>query len=240
MSDRKRILAVFAHPDDECYGPGGTIARYALADVDIFLLMFTCGDAGSIGVSRTMQPDDLCRTRTRELAGACDALGIREHRLVGIPDGKVASTDAESAVGEILRDIEVHNPHILLTFHHRGVSGHPDHIAITRFVAEAFDRSSSVAKFYEWGIPQEKMRLYERPNLQAMRADEVTTVIDVPAEAMDRKIAAIGCHVTQIAFYESLQAKFDYRTVSTPECFNLRATQLSPPAGLETDFFHDI
>lgn len=240
MSEQQRILAVFAHPDDECYGPGGTIARYAQADVAISLLMFTCGEAGSIGVSREMAPDDLCRVRTLELANACRVLGIKEHRVLGVPDGKVSASDTGRALAEIRRDIERYQPQILLTFHYRGVSGHPDHVTVSELVARAFEESSTVQKLYEWGIPEEKSRLYERPNLKPMRPDEVTTRIDVPPDAMERKIEAIACHVTQSDFFKSLDAKFDYRRASTPECFYLRATRRARPLAVETDFFHDL
>jgi len=53
------MLCVFAHPDDECLGPGGTIAKYAMEGVEVNLLTFTRGEAGSIGISKELDPEDL-------------------------------------------------------------------------------------------------------------------------------------------------------------------------------------
>jgi LmbE family N-acetylglucosaminyl deacetylase len=52
----KRLLCVFAHPDDECLGPGGAIAQCVLKGVEVFVTTFTAGEAGSIGISRSLAP----------------------------------------------------------------------------------------------------------------------------------------------------------------------------------------
>ena len=238
----KRILGVFAHPDDECLGPGGTIAHYALQGVEVALLIFTCGEAGSIGVSKELDPAELCRRRREELAGSCDALGVKSHRIVGAPDKGVSEYDERAAVGEILAEIERVRPQVLLTFHHLGVSGHPDHIAVASYLDTAFDEAGDEGpvKLYQWGIPEENSKLYERPNLMTTPPQEVHAAITPSAEAMDRKIRAIEQHVTQINFFRSLETTFDYRKGSSPEFFTLVKTRLPRPDGVETDLFNGV
>lgn len=238
----RRMLCVFAHPDDECLGPGGTIARYASAGTDVFILMFTRGEAGSIGISRELDPEELARRRLIELERSCEALGVREHRVLGVPDKGVAHFDRRRGVSEILADIRRYRPQIVMTFHHRGVSGHPDHIAVASLLEEAFEAGGDGGplKYYGWGIPDEKSRLYERPNLQPMTDDEVAAKIDIDEASMDRKIAAIECHQTQIDFMRSMEESFDYRSVSTPECFELRRTRLPRPDAVEDDLFSGV
>jgi len=235
-----RLLCVFAHPDDECLGPGGTIAAAALAGAEVDVLTFTSGEAGTIGVSREMTPGELGRRRRVELAAACDALGVRAHRIVGAPDRGLAGIDAEGAIAEIVREIEAVRPHVLLTFHHRGVSSHPDHVAVAGFLREAFRRTTAPQRLFEWGIARANAALYERPNLVPMEDDEIDAVIDVAPEAMARKIAAIRAHETQIAFFESLQAKFDFAKVSTPEYFMLRESRPSRPHTPVSDLFAGV
>lgn len=82
--------------------------------------------------------------------------------------------------------------------------------------------------------------LYQRPNLAAVADDEITAVVPVDDEAMDAKLAAIRSHETQIEFFNSLNAAFDYRTVARPEYFVLRRTRLARPDRVEDDFFADI
>jgi LmbE family N-acetylglucosaminyl deacetylase len=236
------MLCVFAHPDDECYGPGGAIARYALSGVDVRVLMFTRGEAGSIGVSGEIPGRELSRLRTRELACSCRALGVRSHRILGVPDKGVGRADPERAVAEIARDIDDHRPHVVLTFHGRGVSGHPDHIAVAGLLDRAFAAGGEGGplKCYQWGIPRELTRLYDRPNLVPMEADEVACVIDVAPAAMDRKVAAIECHETQIEFFRSLERSFDYRVVASKEYFALRDSRIPRSDALENDLFRGV
>jgi LmbE family N-acetylglucosaminyl deacetylase len=237
-----RMLCVFAHPDDECLGPGGTIAHYAMRGVEVYLLTFTCGEAGSIGVSKELPPDELCRRRLRELEGACEALRIREHRIVGVADKGVSGMDPARGVAEVTADIERYRPDVVLTFHHEGVSSHPDHIAVAGFLdaAVAAAGDDGPFKYYQWGIPRSLSGLYERPNLVPMEDEEVAAVVEVPEAAMDRKIAAIERHVTQIEFFRSLQEKFDYRSVAAREYFALRASRVPPAEGVESDLFGGV
>jgi LmbE family N-acetylglucosaminyl deacetylase len=235
-----RLLCVFAHPDDESYGPGGTIAAAALSGAEVDVLMFTCGEAGTIGVSKQLPREELCRRRRSELEAACAALGVRAHRVVGAPDRGVSGIDREAAVAEIERDIESRRPQVLLTFHHRGVSGHPDHIAVADFLREAFRRTAAPQRLFEWGIPHAAAALYDRPNLVPLEEDEIHAVIAVPAEAMARKIAAIHAHETQIEFFRSMQAKFDYAAESAPEYLLLRESRLPRPATPLSDLFEGI
>lgn len=238
----KRLLCVFAHPDDECYGPGGTIARCARDGADVFVTTFTAGEAGSIGISKTLPRDELARRRRAELAAACAALGVGGHRVLGAPDGGVAAVDPAWAVGEILADIRRLRPHVAMTFHRRGVSSHPDHIAVANFLDRALaasDRDGPQAS-YEWGIPRHRAALYQRPNLVPLEDHEVAAVVDIDAEAMDRKIEAIGRHATQLDFFVGMQRKFDYRAVATPEYFARGRSRIEFQDRPVSDIFEEV
>jgi len=240
----KRLLCVFAHPDDECYGPGGTIAQSALDGGEVFVTTFTAGEAGTIGVSKTLAPDELARRRRRELAAACQALGVAAHRILGVPDGGVAGVDGDWAVKEILADIHRLRPQVVMTFHHRGVSGHADHVAIADFLDRAFVAAAGVEKapaaYFEWGIPRHRAALYERPNLVPLEEDEIAAVVPVSQAAMDRKIAAIRAHETQVEFFLGLEARFDYRRLSNPEHFGLRRARTRSAVPVVSDLWEGI
>ena len=186
---------------------------------------------GAWSREKDLPRDERCRRRTRELASACEALGIARHRVLGVPDGAVSRLDGARARREILSEIDAFQPQVLLTFHHEGVSGHPDHVAVARFLDDAFATAAATSgregrvppvRLFQWGIPREKSALYQRKNLIPMRPDEIDAAVEIPEAAMNRKIEAIARHETQIAFFESLCARFDYREVSRPEYFHLR------------------
>jgi LmbE family N-acetylglucosaminyl deacetylase len=238
----KRLLCVFAHPDDECYGPGGTIARCALEGGDVFITTFTAGEAGTIGISKTLARDELARRRRAELADACAELGVRGHRILGAPDRGVSGVDLAWAVREIVSDIRRFRPHVVMTFHRGGVSGHPDHIAVATFldraIVEAGDDGPQAC--YEWGIPRARAPLYQRPSLVPLDDAEIAAIVDVDEAAMDRKLAAIRRHQTQVEFLASVEAKFDFRALSRPENFTRGRSRVAVPNHPVNDIFAGI
>jgi LmbE family N-acetylglucosaminyl deacetylase len=237
----KRLLCVFAHPDDECLGPGGTIAQCALDGGEVFITTFTAGEAGTIGISKTLARDELGRRRRLELAEACDALGVVGHRILDAPDGRVNAVDRAWAVREIVADIHRFRPGIVLTFHHRGVSAHPDHIAVADYLDEAFAATpDGPVAYFEWGLPRARIELYERPNLVPIPDAEIAAQVPIGTEAMDRKVDAIRAHRTQFDFFQSLEARFDYRKMATPEFFALRRTRAPRPDGMLTDLWEAL
>ena len=238
----KRMLCVFAHPDDECYGPGGTIAQCALDGGEVFITTFTAGEAGTIGVSKSLPREELAARRRVEMAAACDALGVSSHRILGAPDGGVSGVDSDRAVAEIISDIRRFRPQVVLTFHHLGVSSHPDHIAVARFLDRAFAATpdDGPLAYFEWGIPEERAPLYQRPNLIPIPAAEIAAAVPVTPEAMDRKVAAIGAHATQYDFFLSLQNRFDCREMATPEYFALRRSRVARNGDIVADLWEGL
>ncbi|HKW15035.1 MAG TPA: PIG-L deacetylase family protein [Candidatus Krumholzibacteria bacterium] len=237
----KRLLCVFAHPDDECLGPGGTIAQCALDGGEVFITTFTAGEAGSIGISKSLGPEELARRRRQEMEAACAALGVSGYRILGAPDKGVNAVDPAWAVREIIADMERLRPQVVMTFHRLGVSGHPDHIAVNQYLDRAFmEVKDGPVRMFGWGIPAELARLYERPNLVPIPDDEVAARVDIRDDGMDHKIAAIRAHVTQIDFFLGLQEKFDYRVTATPECFALQRSRGAAPGKLLADLWEGI
>ena len=206
----RRLVAVFAHPDDETFGPGGTFARYAAEGVDMTLVCGTRGEAGSIGHSRSYGPALLGRIRQAELEAAAEVLGFRRLVFLGYPDGGVANVDMErgtAAVLAILRDIE---PDVVVAFHPSGISGHPDHKRMTAFAAAAVDRLGAAAPtggkqplLHYYMLPASVTRHVHYRELPLVPDEDVTIEIDTEPYA-DVKRRAIFCHKTQLPFYERL------------------------------------
>ncbi|HID53153.1 MAG TPA: hypothetical protein EYP41_14110 [Anaerolineae bacterium] len=77
----QRLLAVFAHPDDESFGPGGTMARYAHEGVDVHIAIATDGVAGSVAPGFEGSQEELVAVRAQELVTAVNILGATLHTL---------------------------------------------------------------------------------------------------------------------------------------------------------------
>jgi LmbE family N-acetylglucosaminyl deacetylase len=138
MPEPRRLLCVFAHPDDETLGAGSTLAKYAAAGVETYLVTATRGERGWQGDP----PDDpgptvLGELRTAELLAAARMLGIRQVEFLNYLDGDLDQADPAEAIGRIVTHIRRIQPQVVVTFGPDGSYGHPDHIAISQFTSAA-------------------------------------------------------------------------------------------------------
>jgi len=136
--DSLKLLAVFAHPDDESMGMGGTLAKYSAEGVDTHLVSASRGERGWFG------PEEenpgltiLGQTRTIELQNAVKALGMKSLNFLGYIDGEVDKADHTEAISKIVTHIRRVKPQVVVTFPPDGNYGHPDHIAIGQFTSAA-------------------------------------------------------------------------------------------------------
>ncbi len=191
------LLAVFAHPDDETFRPGGTLALLARLGVRVQVLTFTRGEAGSCGDPPLCAPEELPAVRERELRAACAALGTPPPRLLDYGDGYLQESDTETMVSHILSVMDEIRPQVLLSFGPDGLSGHSDHIAVGQWTAEAFRRAEGAAALYTLAVPRS---LAERLNMRQARAvpdETIALTVDV-SSVWEVKQAAMRAHATQV------------------------------------------
>ena len=199
------LLAVLAHPDDETFRCGGTLALLARKGVRVHLLTATRGEAGSCGDPPLCAPAELPALREQELRCACAALGIELPRIIGYPDGRLAEVDAEEIVAAILATVTQVRPQVLLTFGPDGLSGHPDHVAVGACAAEAFRRSGEIAALYTMALPQSIVSQMGMPAVCPVPDEAVTLLVDV-SPVWEAKLAAMRCHATQVGSTPLLRA----------------------------------
>jgi len=199
------LLAVFAHPDDETFRPGGTLALLARSGVRVQVLTATRGEAGSCGDPPLCTLEALPAQRERELHCACAALGIAPPHLLDYTDGHLADANAEALTAQILAAIKETGVQALLSFGPDGLSGHPDHLAIGRCAAVAFHRAEEVAALYTVAVPASLADAMDLRQLQAVPDADIALAVDVSA-AWEAKLAAMRCHATQLASSPLMQA----------------------------------
>lgn len=172
MTDRKAILALYAHPDDEILGPGGTLACYAAAGAEVVLVTATRGEAGEIQRPGTATPETLAEVRQQELMCSAANLGISEVILLNYRDSGMAGTPeneharalinipAEIVIGRLVSFIRRLRPQVLLTFEPYGGYGHPDHIMMNRHTVAALHAAADPDRYPDQGEPWQAERLY--------------------------------------------------------------------------------
>ena len=144
------LLAVFAHPDDESFGPGGTLARYARQGVHVHVCTVTDGAAGEYdGNPSDGEMPPMAQLRREELECAVQVLGVQLHTLdyrdsgmEGSPDNQhpdsLYQADLDDLARRLTRVIGDIRPHVILTHDSTGVYFHPDHIKVHQAVRRAW------------------------------------------------------------------------------------------------------
>ncbi len=151
MNRSQALLGVFAHPDDESFGPGGTLARYAAQGAQVHVIIATDGDAGSVNESHQRQDGrTLAQERSEELARAAVELGVasiwnlpyRDSGMRGSPDNAhpraLMQQPIERLAAELVDYIRRLKPQVVITHDPYGGYGHPDHIRCCEAVTAAF------------------------------------------------------------------------------------------------------
>lgn len=138
---RRRILGVFAHPDDETSTCAGTFTKYAREGVEIYVATATRGEMGELGTGGLkLRREDLPAAREDELRTVLKLYGAKPPILLGYRDQELVSADFEEVVQKVVAVMEDVRPDIVITFGPTGISQHEDHIAIHKAAAEAFHR----------------------------------------------------------------------------------------------------
>jgi N-acetylglucosamine malate deacetylase 2 len=200
-----RILAVFAHPDDEAFGPAGTLSRYALNGHIVQLTTMTHGEAGSLGPARHMTPCELGQLRTGELRCSARALHLSNLNVYDLPDGKLAQLPADEGIAIIRGEIATCLPDAVITFHAAGISGHPDHQTVARWCLQAAQEHGNRLRLFAYGISEDQARCIKHRKLAPIPAGELTHVIDV-SRYLEYKFAAIRCHQSQAEGWERMKS----------------------------------
>ena len=251
---KKRILLLLAHPDDETFGPGGTIAKAADKGGDFCLPAAPGGEGGMLGAPPVTDRAHLGEVRAAELTCAAGILGIRKVSFLGFIDGQLASTPRERIVEKAVEQIRWTRPHVLIGFGPEGVSRHPDHMVMCSVALEAFDAAADPSRFphqlengivpwapwklYQFEIAQEVFDAWGVP-LAGLPAARLTTIDDTSAY-VDRKIEAISSPRTQAKDYNRILPRDRSREFSRRETFVLAKSRFSSVALPETDLFAGI
>ncbi len=133
-----KLLAIFAHPDDESMGMGGTLAKYSAEGIETHLVCASRGEKGWFGSDETNPGlERLGQIRTQELENCVKELGMKELHFLDYIDGAVDKANHNEAINKIVTHIRRIQPQVVVTFPPDGNYGHPDHIAVGQFTSAA-------------------------------------------------------------------------------------------------------
>lgn len=168
----KTILAVLAHPDDESFGLGGTLALYAQKEYETYLICATRGEAGTVDAEHLNGFTNTAELRTAELDRAAKILGLKEVFFLGYRDSGMPGTEEnkhpdaqinhsiDEVAGRVVKYIRELKPDVVITFDPIGGYKHPDHIHIHKATVLAFEKADDLSFHPEAGEPFQPRALY--------------------------------------------------------------------------------
>lgn len=170
--ERRVLMTVHAHPDDESIGTGGILAHYSALGSRTVVVVCTLGDHGEISDPAFATPESLAEVRSAELAAAANILGISRTVHLGYRDsgmdGRPTNDDPRSfhmasldeAAGRLVRLIREERPDVIVTYDSTGTYGHPDHIKAHRVTVAAFAAAGDWRAHPDMGAPWSPSKLY--------------------------------------------------------------------------------
>ena len=226
----RSLMVVIAHPGDEAFGFAGAILQAVAAEAYVVVLCATRGyfdnrlrevppaPGGSGGKNRDLTRPRIWRNldsvREDELRRSVAFLGVRVLRMLDYSEGELSEVDRDDLVRRIVEPIRMHRPQVILTFGSDGVTGDPDHIAISTATNIAFEAAARPLA-YEDDLEEDQVawqaaKLYHvvvpRSSVEQLGADgasdgygsdaEPSLTLDL-GELAEQKRNAIGFHVSQ-------------------------------------------
>ena len=192
----KRLVGIFAHPDDEALGPSGALATFA-KDHDVYLICVTAGEASG---TTEEEKRSIAETRRAELLHSAETLGVKDVYFLGYCDGDLSNNLYHKLAADVQTHLEKLQPEKLMTFHQLGVSGHIDHITVSLVTTFVFHKLPFIKELYYYCISQEKsneMKDYFVFVPPGIRREDADKIIDV-SSVWETKVKAMKCHESQI------------------------------------------
>lgn len=229
-TDKQTLLAVLAHPDDESFGPGGTLARYAAQGTAVHIVIATDGAAGSVVEEYEATRARLAEVRRAELAAAVEVLGAELHMLgyrdsgyIGDPANEdpraFINVDEEEVVRRLVGLIRELRPQVVITHDETGGYFHPDHIMAHKVTTEAFFAAGDPQQFpdagpkpfqperlYYTAIPRRWLKIYTL--IMRMRGQDPTRMgrnEDIDMTQVGRPLADLHARINVFPYWETKQ-----------------------------------
>lgn len=222
----KTLLAVLAHPDDESFGMGGTLALYARRGVDVYLVCATRGEVGEMDAKYMEGFTSVAERRESELRCAAQNLGLkdvyflnyRDSGMPGSPDnhhaGALFAQPVEQVATEIAHYIRLLKPQVVITFDPIGGYRHPDHISVHNATVRAFQEAGDPTCGDPGLAPYQPQKLYFHTIPHRMLRVAVTLM---PLVGQNPRRVGTNKDIDLVSIAEvnfPVHARIDYRKVA--------------------------
>jgi LmbE family N-acetylglucosaminyl deacetylase len=211
----RRIAAVFAHPDDDTFGVGGSLALHAGDDLEVMAVLATSGEAGPIADPALATRENLGAIREEEARQSYRVLGLPNARIefLRYPDGGLAGVDRDQLVSRVASLLAEFRPDVMVTFGPEGVTRHDDHVTVHHVATVAFHRAREGAggegfgRLLHVGIPKSRIEAFQEMQRAAGMEPFDPEEPFMPRGVPDQDIGVVvDCSSVWRTVYEALRA----------------------------------
>lgn len=200
----RTLLGVWAHPDDEAYLTAGLMAEFRGRGDRVVVITATLGERGTSDPD-AWPPERLAVLREHELRTSLAAVGVDELHLLGYMDGECTWSDGTDRIAELMAEIA---PDLIVTFGPDGMTGHPDHRAVSAWTTDAWRVARPQADLWyatlgtdyyaQWGALSDHVGLWaDQPSPPCTADHDLAARVTLDNESLDRKLAALQAHASQ-------------------------------------------
>ena len=183
------VMCICAHSDDQIFGPGGTLAKYAREGKKVFTIILSYGEMSH----PHFKEEVIIKTRVDESKKADRVLGGDGVIFLGLKEGKfVADAHERGMIQKLAALIKLHHPEKILT--HASDDPHPDHRAAFRLVKESYELSEQSCPVYTFDV---------WTPFSTKKRDAPKLVVDV-SDQYSKKLKAISCFRSQLGVLQFL------------------------------------
>jgi LmbE family N-acetylglucosaminyl deacetylase len=219
------VLGIWAHPDDEAYLSAGLMTRAVRAGGRVVCVHATRGEQGTPDPDR-FPPPRLAGLRTRELAASLRRLGVHDSEILGYPDGGCAQAPWPDAVGRLSGLMRRLRPDYVVTFGPDGITGHPDHVTVSRWATAAWSAaghgtllySATTRSFVRRFAAGRRLGLRLEPT-SVIPDEQVALAVRLTEDELDTKRAALAAHASQTDTLAAAMGERTYRRWYDVEAF---------------------
>jgi LmbE family N-acetylglucosaminyl deacetylase len=201
------VLGVWAHPDDEAFLSAGLMARVTDRGGHVACVTATRGERGTTDPT-AWPPARLGRRRALELRASLATVGVTDHRFLGYLDGTLSDVPHREGVERVTAVLDEVRPDTVVTFGPEGMTGHGDHIAVSRWTTRAVEEvarpiqllhATTTAEFVQrWAPVNRRLDAFGEGLPLATPADVVALELRLDADELDRKLVALAAQSSQL------------------------------------------
>ncbi len=194
----KPLVCIFAHPDDEAFGPAGSIAKYA-TERDVYIICVTSGNSHDQFTKKKGYAKTLGEIRREELNNSAKILGVKKVTFLEFDDGSLSNNLYHKIADKLESILTEIKPDTVMTFEPHGISGHIDHIAVSYITTFVFNKLVFISTLLYYAESNEMMKLipsyfiYVPPGYKKEEFDLTLNIEDF----WDKKLAAMQAHKSQ-------------------------------------------